>query len=229
MSIVSPQVPDMKSSTDQILYVLITPARNEARFIEKTIESVIHQTSPPLKWVIVDDASTDKTPEIISSYLAQHPWIEMVQMPARRDRSFSAKVNAFNAGYQRVKDLQYEVIGNMDADISFDEDFLAFLIPSFRRDNEPSFGARFGERPNATLAASSEFDQLSMIALASSRTLDVAALVCGRVADDLPATRSYISKFLAESGYTLSLQPNGVSYARAYLAHQMRTRSAGAR
>jgi glycosyltransferase involved in cell wall biosynthesis len=135
MSIVSPQVPDMKSSTDQILYVLITPARNEARFIEKTIESVIHQTSPPLKWVIVDDASTDKTPEIISSYLAQHPWIEMVQMPARRDRSFSAKVNAFNAGYQRVKDLQYEVIGNMDADISFDEDFLAFLMGRFGEDS----------------------------------------------------------------------------------------------
>jgi glycosyltransferase involved in cell wall biosynthesis len=127
-----------KGSMDQITYVLITPARNEARFIEKTIESVIHQTFLPSKWVIVDDASTDQTAEIISSYLAQHPWMEMVQMPVRRDRSFAAKVKAFDAGYQRVKDLQYEVIGNMDADISFDENFLAFLMGRFGED--PALG-----------------------------------------------------------------------------------------
>jgi glycosyltransferase involved in cell wall biosynthesis len=123
-----------KGSMDQISYVLITPARNEERFIKKTIESMIHQTFLPLKWVIVDDASTDKTPEIVRIYLAQYSWMEMIQMPARRDRSFSAKVNAFNAGCQMVRDLQFEVIGNMDADIEFDEDFLAFLMGKFRED-----------------------------------------------------------------------------------------------
>ena len=123
---------------DHLPYVLITPARNEEAFIEKTIESVIHQTFLPVKWVIVDDASTDKTPEIISRYLAQHPWMEMVQMPPRRDRSFAAKVHSFNAGYERVKDLQYEVIGNLDADISFDEDFLDFLVGRFAED--PALG-----------------------------------------------------------------------------------------
>jgi poly-beta-1,6-N-acetyl-D-glucosamine synthase len=119
-------------------YVLITPARNEEAFIEKTIESMIHQTLPPVKWVIVDDGSTDKTPEIISSYLPQHPWIEMVQMPQRRDRHFAAKVHSFNAGYEKVKGLPYEIIGNMDGDISFDEDFLAFLIDRFAED--PTLG-----------------------------------------------------------------------------------------
>jgi glycosyltransferase involved in cell wall biosynthesis len=126
------------SSTDHLPYVLITPARNEEAFLEKTIESMIHQTFPPVKWVIVDDASTDKTPEIISRYLPQYPWMEMVQMPPRRDRSFAAKVYSFNAGYQRVKDLQYEVIGNLDADISFDEDFLEFLVGRLAED--PTLG-----------------------------------------------------------------------------------------
>ena len=66
-------------------YVLITPARNEEAFIEKTIESMIQQTVLPRKWVIVDDGSTDKTPDIVSRYLEQYPWIEMVQRPQRRD------------------------------------------------------------------------------------------------------------------------------------------------
>ncbi len=115
-------------------YVLVTPARNEEAFIEKTIQSMIRQTWLPVKWVIVDDASTDGTCEIISRYLDQHSWIELVQMPARRDRSFAAKVTAFNAGYELVKDLQYDVIGNMDGDISFGDDLLEFLARQFAVD-----------------------------------------------------------------------------------------------
>ena len=124
--------------TARLSYVLITPARNEEAFIEKTIDSMIHQTILPVKWVIVDDGSTDKTREIVSRYLEQHRWIEMVQMPQRRDRSFAAKVMAFNAGYERVKDLQFEIIGNLDADISFEQDHFEFLARKFWED--PTLG-----------------------------------------------------------------------------------------
>ncbi|PYV61766.1 MAG: glycosyl transferase, partial [Acidobacteria bacterium] len=92
----------------------------------------------PVKWVIVDDGSTDRTPEIVSRYLAQYPWIEMFQMPQRRDRSFAAKVEAFNAGYERVKGLYYEIIGNLDADISFERDHFEFLAKKFSED--PTLG-----------------------------------------------------------------------------------------
>ena len=119
-------------------YVLISPARNEEAFIDKTIESMIHQTVLPTKWVIVDDGSTDKTPDIVNRYLAQHPWIEMVRRPQRLDRSFAGKVHAFNAGYERVKDLRYEVIGNLDADISFERDHFEFLLRKFSMD--PTLG-----------------------------------------------------------------------------------------
>lgn len=117
-----------------LAYVLITPARNEEAFIEKTLESMIHQTLLPLKWVIVDDGSTDKTREIVGRYLGQHPWIELVQMPQRRERHFAGKVVAFNAGYERVKDLPFEIIGNLDADISFDPDHFEFLSKRFTED-----------------------------------------------------------------------------------------------
>src|SRR5262245_41121242 len=76
-------------------YVLVTPARNEETFIRKTIESVINQTVPPVKWVIVDDGSTDSTAEIAKQYLPKYPWIEMVQRPSRQDRNFAGKVHAF--------------------------------------------------------------------------------------------------------------------------------------
>lgn len=117
-------------------YVLITPARNEAAFIEKTIKSMIEQTLLPLRWVIVDDGSTDHTREIVERYLGErHPWIELVQMPARRDRSFAAKVMAFNAGYEKVKDLPYDVIGNLDGDTSFGQDHFEFLVRQFAEDS----------------------------------------------------------------------------------------------
>ena len=115
-------------------YVLITPAHNEEGFIDKTIESMIRQTLPPLKWVIVDDGSTDSTPQIVSRYLAKYPWIEMVQMPPRSDRSFPGKVKAFDAGYQQIKDVRYEIIGNLDADITFEDDHFEFLVRKFSED-----------------------------------------------------------------------------------------------
>ena len=109
-------------------YVLITAARNEATFIEGTIQSVIGQTVKPIKWVIVSDGSTDGTDDIASRYAVEHPWIEVVRMPERPERHFAGKVFAFNAGYSRVKGLQYDCIGALDADISFDSDYFSFLL-----------------------------------------------------------------------------------------------------
>ena len=112
-------------------YVLISPARNEAAFIEKTIQSMVAQTYLPLRWVIVSDGSTDGTDEIVKQYLPNYPWMELVRMPERKERSFAGKVYAFNAGRQRVDDLDYEVIGNLDTDVSFGPDFFDFLMGKF--------------------------------------------------------------------------------------------------
>jgi poly-beta-1,6-N-acetyl-D-glucosamine synthase len=116
-------------------YVLITPARNEEAFIEKTIESVIHQTYLPIKWVIVNDGSTDGMASRIEPYLAKYDWIELVNLPVRKERNFAAKVYAFNAGRERVKDLNYEVIGNLDSDVSLDPDHFEFLLTRFSEDS----------------------------------------------------------------------------------------------
>jgi poly-beta-1,6-N-acetyl-D-glucosamine synthase len=123
-----------------IQYVLITPARNEAEFIGQTIEAVIAQKQKPLRWVIVSDGSTDGTDEIVKRYQAENPWIELVRMPERTERHFAGKVNAFNAGFARVKDLDFEVIGNLDADITFDPEYLAFLMGKFEANPQLGVG-----------------------------------------------------------------------------------------
>ena len=115
----------------KLTYVLITPARNEAAFIELTIKSMISQTVTPLKWVIVSDGSTDGTDDIVRRYASEHEWIELMRMPERRERNFAGKAHAFNAGYAKVKDLEYDIIGNIDADISFGQDHFEFLIGKF--------------------------------------------------------------------------------------------------
>lgn len=115
-------------------YVLITPARNEEAFIGRTLESVVQQTYPPRKWVIVNDGSTDATLEIVEPYAKTCDWIELVNLPVRRDRHFAAKVEAFNAGLARVRNLDYQVIGNLDADVSLDTDHFEFLLSKFSKD-----------------------------------------------------------------------------------------------
>jgi poly-beta-1,6-N-acetyl-D-glucosamine synthase len=112
-------------------YVLITPARNEAAFLELTLQSVVAQTHLPVKWVIVDDGSTDGTGEIVKKFAAQHPWIELLQMSERRDRHFGGKAVAVEAGRQRAAGLQFDVIGNLDADVSFEPDYFEFLMGRF--------------------------------------------------------------------------------------------------
>ena len=112
-------------------YVLITPARDEAMYIRKTLEAIVAQTVVPLKWVIVSDGSTDGTDDIVKEYVAKHNWIELLRMPERRERHFGGKVYAFNAGYERVKQLGYSVIGNLDGDASFEPDYIEYLLGKF--------------------------------------------------------------------------------------------------
>lgn len=115
-------------------YVLITPARDEEAFIEKTIESMIRQTVLPLKWVIVDDGSTDRTVEIVEPYLEGYTWIDLIRRPPRKERNFAGKVNAFNEGLERLHDLPFTFVGNLDADISFDPDHFEFLLQKLQED-----------------------------------------------------------------------------------------------
>lgn len=115
-------------------YVLLTAARNEAAYIERTLRSVAAQSVPPLRWVIVSDGSTDATDALVADYAARHPWIELVRKPVRAERSFAGKAHAINDAYQLISGLKFDVVGNLDADVSFESDYMAFLLERFASD-----------------------------------------------------------------------------------------------
>jgi glycosyltransferase involved in cell wall biosynthesis len=119
-------------------YVLITPASNEAQFIDLTLQSVVAQTVLPLRWVIVINNSSDDTESIVRKYAANHPWIEVVCIADSRQRSFAGKVLAFNAGYARLVNLNFDVVASLDGDISFDPEYFSFLLGKLAA--EPSLG-----------------------------------------------------------------------------------------
>jgi glycosyltransferase involved in cell wall biosynthesis len=128
----------MQSMPSHVSYVLITPARNEGQFIENTIQSVAQQTVLPSRWVIVNDGSTDDTGVIAARYAVEYKWIKVVDLPVRKDRNFAAKVFAFRAGQERLVDTGYEVIGNLDADVTLEPDHFEFLMSKFQED--PNLG-----------------------------------------------------------------------------------------
>jgi biofilm PGA synthesis N-glycosyltransferase PgaC len=115
-----------------VSYVVVTPVRNEADYIEKTIRSMISQTIPPCEWIIVNDGSTDGTEEIVRKYLEAYPWIRLVN---RKDRGFHQRgggvVVAFYEGYNVLKCQDYDFIVKLDGDLSFATNYFEDLFKRF--------------------------------------------------------------------------------------------------
>lgn len=114
-------------------YVLITPCRNEADYIEGTLQAVIAQTVLPKKWVIVSDGSIDRTDEIVESYAQKHDFILLLRQSGDRQRNFGSKVEAINLAYEHLRELQFDFIGNLDADITFDSSYYANILSKFEQ------------------------------------------------------------------------------------------------
>jgi len=121
-------------------YVLISPARNEEKYIEHTLRSVASQTVPPMKWVIVSDGSTDRTDEIVRQYTKIHPFIHLLRREPDGGRNFASKVHAIRAGVEALGGVPYDFIGNLDADVSFPPDYFERVLSHFHRDPKLGLG-----------------------------------------------------------------------------------------
>jgi glycosyltransferase involved in cell wall biosynthesis len=112
-------------------YVLVTPAWNEESHLEAVIRSVAQQTVLPTRWVIVSDGSTDRTDEIVRTAAETFPWITLLRRERHAERHFAGKAGAVNAGYASMESMQFDLVGNLDADITLPPDYYEFLIGKF--------------------------------------------------------------------------------------------------
>ena len=136
-------------------YVLITAAHNEEGFITRTLDAVTAQAHAPVRWVIASDGSTDRTDALVRDYCHRHDFIELVRVARRaNEERFASKVYALQAACQRLAGLEYDFIGNVDADVTFAPGYFAALLDNFQRD--PALGIAGGiilEQRNGHFAA----------------------------------------------------------------------------
>lgn len=115
-------------------YALITPARNEEVHIGRLIQCVAAQTLTPVKYVIVSDGSTDRTDEIVKQHARELGFVELLRREKNEQPGFGSKALAFNAGWERLRALEFDFVANLDADISFEPRYFESLIEEFQKD-----------------------------------------------------------------------------------------------
>jgi glycosyltransferase involved in cell wall biosynthesis len=120
-----------RNTTSKKSYVLITPARNEEAYIEKTIKAVISQTVLPEKWIIVNDGSSDHTADIVNKYASKYHFIDLANVSRPGGRNFGAKVQAFKYGYERLMNTHFDFLGNLDADVEFNSVYFEKVLEKF--------------------------------------------------------------------------------------------------
>jgi len=118
-------------------YVLVSPVKDEEKYIERTILAVLQQTIRPDKWVIVDDGSRDRTRAIVEEYTRQFSWITVITLEKGGDRQpGSGIIRAFNVGYEVVRDLDLDFVVKFDCDIDFPASYFEQLIARFQQDEK---------------------------------------------------------------------------------------------
>src|ERR1700735_1006795 len=124
-------------------YLIVTPVRDEERFVELTIRSVVNQTVQPIEWVIVDDGSTDATGQILDRYAREIEWIHVVHRSNRGFRkSGGGVVEAFYDGYKASTSAKWDFVVKLDGDLTFEEDYFEKIFDYFQK--QPTLGIAGG-------------------------------------------------------------------------------------
>ena len=125
-------------------YLLITPCRDEAGYARRTLESVARQTIAPALWIIVDDGSTDQTPQILAEYAAKLPYLKIIH---RADRGFrklgGGVIDAFYSGYDTIDPSQFDYVCKLDLDLDLPPRYFQTLIE--RMEENPRIGTCSGK------------------------------------------------------------------------------------
>lgn len=132
--------------------------------MRRTLDSVVAQSLTPTLWVIVDDGSTDATPEILAEYAAKHDWIKVVQKPDRGHRAVGpGVVEAFYVGYETIEPADFTYSCKLDLDLDLPPRYFEILIA--RMEANPRIGTCSGKpyvRQNGQLISERRGDEMSV-------------------------------------------------------------------
>jgi len=124
--------------------LIVSPVKDEERFVERTLRSVTNQTLLPSRWIIVNDGSTDATPRLLQRYAGQYPWIQVVERPHQGPRApGSAVMHAFYEGLSSAGDIEHDYVVKLDCDLDLPPDYFESLITRFEHDD--SLGIASGQ------------------------------------------------------------------------------------
>lgn len=116
-----------------VKYIIISPVRDEEKYIELTMNSVINQTIKPLQWIIVDDGSKDNTYDIILKYTKKYNWIIPIKKytTLKENLATGSEAKAFLHGTEFIAHNDYEFIVKLDGDLSFEKDYFEQIFQEF--------------------------------------------------------------------------------------------------
>jgi poly-beta-1,6-N-acetyl-D-glucosamine synthase len=115
--------------------VAITPARDEQQLLPGLIASMVAQTRRPAHWIMIDDGSSDRTPELLDQAARDHDWIEVHHLPRNRGREFGGESVIMRFLPREVWD-SYDFILRTDADLSFGPRLIELLLAEFASDSK---------------------------------------------------------------------------------------------
>jgi hypothetical protein len=126
----------------QSAYVLVSPCKDEARYIEKTLRSVAGQTVKPVQWVIVDDGSRDASMAIVDQYREAMPFIKVVTRASGARAVGAGVIAAFNEGLAAV-DVPHDFICKFDVDLELPPRYFETVLARMAAD--PRLGTFSGK------------------------------------------------------------------------------------
>jgi glycosyltransferase involved in cell wall biosynthesis len=125
-------------------YVLISPCRDEADYVRRTLDTVAAQSVLPALWVVVDDGSTDGTGAILDEYAAKLPFLRVIHRTDRGRRAVGpGVVEAFYAGLDGVDLGAFDYVCKLDMDLELPPRYFELLVR--RMEREPRLGTTSGK------------------------------------------------------------------------------------
>jgi biofilm PGA synthesis N-glycosyltransferase PgaC len=118
---------------DKPRIVLVTPLKDEENYVDGMIKSILQQEILPTRWILVDDGSTDKTPEIIRGYCRENTFMELIQLPVRAERLPGGE-GAITSALRLINLSDFDYVARFDADLAFGNNYFTSILQEFSKD-----------------------------------------------------------------------------------------------